>query len=73
MIISMKNRFEIRKDYLALFLFIAISVIVLFFCSKNSPFYVFNDWVDANAFFTMGKGMMNGVSRGLSRECRDDP
>lgn len=57
----MNNRFEIRKDCFVLFLFLAISAIVLFFCSKNSPFYVFNDWVDANAFFTMGKGMMNGL------------
>lgn len=57
----MKNRFEIKKNYMILSLFVIISAIVLFFCSKNSPFYVFNDWVDANAFFTMGKGMMNGL------------
>jgi len=28
--------------------------------TKSSPFYPFNDWVDANISFTMGKGMMNG-------------
>jgi len=28
-------------------------------CSKNSFLYAFNDWVDGNAFFTMGKGWMN--------------
>lgn len=37
------------------------SAIILFFCSKNSFLYFFNDWVDANAFFTMGKGMFNGL------------
>jgi hypothetical protein len=37
-----------------------ISFIFLLICTKSSPIYPFNDWVDANAFFTMGKGMMNG-------------
>lgn len=38
-----------------------LSFIILLLTSKNSFLYVFNDWVDANAFFTMGKGMMNGL------------
>lgn len=42
-------------------LFLCTSLISLFFCSKNSFLYSFNDWVDGNAFFTMGKGMMNGL------------
>ena len=32
----------------------------MFFCTKSSPIYVLNDWYDANAYFTMGKGLMNG-------------
>ena len=28
--------------------------------TKSSPLYPFNDWVDTNASFTMGKAMMNG-------------
>ena len=38
-----------------------ISFIFLLFTSKNSFMYRFNDWVDANAFFTVGKSMFNGV------------
>jgi len=37
-----------------------LSFIFLLICTKSSPLYPFNDWADANAFFTMGKGMMNG-------------
>lgn len=36
-----------------------ISFIGLLICTKSSPLYPFNDWADANAFFTMGKGMMS--------------
>ena len=38
-----------------------LSFLVLLFTSKHSYLYVFNDWMDANAFFTMGKSMMNGI------------
>ena len=38
-----------------------LAFIVLLFTSKNSFLYTFNDWVDANAFFTVGKSMMRGV------------
>ena len=37
-----------------------ISSAFLLICTKSSPLYPLNDWQDANAFFTMGKGMMNG-------------
>lgn len=37
----------------------AVGVITV--CSKSSPLYPFNDWVDANCFFTVGKAMMNGI------------
>lgn len=37
-----------------------IAAMVLLLCSKSSPLFVFNDWMDANIFFTMGKSMMNG-------------
>ena len=38
-----------------------ISALFLLFASKSSPLYVMNDWVDANAFFTVGKGMVHGM------------
>lgn len=36
------------------------ALIFLFIRTKCSPLYPFNDWVDVNAFFTMGKSMLNG-------------
>ncbi len=38
-----------------------VSFCILLFTSKCSFFYPFNDWVDANAFFTVGKSMFHGV------------
>lgn len=35
--------------------------LIMFFCTRSSPLYVFNGWVDANAYFTMGKGLVNGL------------
>jgi len=37
-----------------------ISALFLLIATKSSPLYPFNDWVDVNASFTMGKAMMNG-------------
>ncbi len=37
-----------------------VSFFVLAICSKSSFLYPFNDWVDANCYFTVGKSMMNG-------------
>ena len=39
-----------------------ISVSVLLICSKNSPLYPMNDWVDVNCFFTVGRGMNQGLT-----------
>lgn len=36
------------------------AVLLLAVCSKSSPLYPLNDWMDANIFYTMGKAMMNG-------------
>ena len=51
--------FIVRHKYPLFFLLVAF--VILSFTSKNSFFYKFNNWVDVNAFFTVGKGMMNGV------------
>ena len=32
----------------------------LLLCTKSSPLYPLNEWVDANIYFTIGKGMMHG-------------
>ena len=36
------------------------AALVLVLCSKTSPLFVLNDWMDANIFFTMGKSMLSG-------------
>lgn len=42
-------------------LFIAATAIVtITICTKSSPIYPFNDWVDANCFLTVGKSMLHG-------------
>ena len=41
-------------------LFAVFSLFLMLFCTKSSPLFAFNDWFDANVYFTMGKGMMNG-------------
>ncbi len=37
-----------------------VAFVFLLICSRSSFLYPCNDWNDANCFFTMGKGMMNG-------------
>ena len=49
----------LEKKYYFYCLLLAFTI--LMFISKCSFLYPFNDWVDANAFFTMGKSMMRGV------------
>lgn len=38
-----------------------LAFLALLITSKNSFLYPLNDWVDANAFFTVGKSMFNGI------------
>ncbi len=52
---------SINKKIWNLLFCLILSITIITICSKNSPIYCFNDWVDANAFFTMGKGWMNGL------------
>jgi len=50
----------IKRNIDIIFLF-TVSLVVLGITSKNSPLYPLNDWGDANSFFTIGKGMFNGL------------
>ena len=45
----------------ALFLVFAVALAAVSICSMSSPLYPFNDWVDANCFFTVGKSMLYGL------------
>ncbi len=56
----MKQKFNITKIKIISYCFL-IAFIILTLTSKSSFIYPFNDWVDANAFFTTGKAMFNGV------------
>lgn len=50
-----------KKQILFIGYCLVISFITIFICSKNSPLYPFNDWVDENAFFTVAKSWFNGL------------
>lgn len=51
-----------KRKNLTLPLFcMAAAAAFLAICSKSSPLYPMNDWVDVNCFFTMGKGILNGI------------
>lgn len=50
-----------RKSMILFGALLLYSFLILFFCTKSSPLYVLNDWYDANTYFTMGKGLMNGA------------
>lgn len=41
--------------FIFLIAFIAITI-----CSKSSPLYPLNDWVDSNIYMSLGKGMLSG-------------
>ncbi len=56
--------FNINKkyhNYIIYFYCLLCSIIFLSICSKSSFLYPLNNWDDANSFFTMGKGMANGL------------
>lgn len=38
-----------------------MSTLFLLVCTKSSPLYPMNDWVDVNCFFTMGKSILHGI------------
>ena len=50
-------RIKIGFDVTCLVITACMTFFCLFFCTKSSPLYIINDWYDANAYFTMGKGI----------------
>lgn len=38
-----------------------LSLVFIGLASKSSPIYPLNDWVDVNCFFTMGRGILDGM------------
>ncbi len=50
-----------KKNIQVILYSIFLSILFLGIASKSSPLYPMNDWLDANAFFTVGKGWMHGL------------
>lgn len=51
----------VKKEVLKYMGFAALAALgFLVICSRSSFLYIFNNWDDANSYFTMGKVMMNG-------------
>ncbi len=44
-----------------LVLSMVLSALFLGICSKSSPLYPLNDWVDVQCFFTMGRSILDGL------------
>lgn len=44
-----------------LLLSMVLSALFLGICSKSSPLYPLNDWVDVHCFFTMGRCILEGI------------
>lgn len=49
-----------KRDGSVLLYCLITAAICLAICSKSSFLYPINDWTDANAYFSCGKGMLNG-------------
>lgn len=50
----------LRKQRWVFPLCLGFAALFLLLATKSSPLYPLNDWVDANIYFTIGKGMMHG-------------
>ncbi len=55
-----KKAVKSSRMWLYLLYFIVAGAAVLAICSRSSFLYPFNDWDDANSYFTVGKSMMQG-------------
>jgi len=51
---------SLRKTFVILYMLLGAFLIVTI-CSRSSFLYPFNNWNDANCFFTVGKSMFNGI------------
>lgn len=52
---------QIKKNYKIILFCLLISTIVLLFTSSNSPLYPHNFAADTNAYFTIGRGWLEGA------------
>ena len=54
------NRKVLQKEWAFVLFAALLSAAALLFASECSPLYPINQWYDANCFFTVGKGMLEG-------------
>ena len=52
---------NLASNGFALFICFLVAICIVTICSKSSFIYPFNDWDDSNCYFTVGKGMVNGM------------
>ncbi|MDU1889315.1 MAG: glycosyltransferase family 39 protein [Dysgonomonas sp.] len=52
-----KTLLEDKNIFIALFIY---AFLLIFFCSKMSPLYPFNEWSDVNLYFNIGKAIAHG-------------
>ena len=50
-----------KKDRILLLWAMFLSLLFIGLGSKSSPLYPMNDWVDVNCFFTVGRGILDGL------------
>ena len=50
-----------KKNRILLLWAMFLSLIFIGLASKSSPLYPLNDWVDVNCFFTVGRGILDGL------------
>ena len=58
---SVRRHIPLRRVSPRLLLPFLVSALVIGVCSKSSPLYPMNDWVDVNCFFTVGRGIRHGM------------
>ena len=49
------------KNHIEVFISVICAFLILLFTTRSSFLYMCNNWDDVNSYFSMGKGMMNGM------------
>lgn len=57
----MGNENKRKCSYKIYVFLLLVAVLVITICSRSSFLYPFNDWVDSNIYFSIGKSMINGA------------
>jgi hypothetical protein len=57
-----KDKLKIAHSRITATIYIVmLSFLLMMICTRSSFLYPMNNWDDVNSYFTMGKGMMNGL------------